>query len=592
MTSKAVFAKYNSPLYDSAAMDGIAVESKKTIGARENKPIMLKKEDYVVIDTGDPVFQPFDSVIMVENIEQEEDGSVLIRKAAAPWQHIRPVGEDIVQGEMILPSSHKIRPIDIGVLISGGVTEIEVIKKLKVGIYPTGTEMIEARDNPKIGQIIESNSMMFSALIEENGSIPFRHSALPDDYELIKNTIKDAIKEYDMLIINAGSSAGTEDYTANILKEIGEVVVHGVAIKPGKPVILGIVDNKPVIGLPGYPVSAYITYQKFVVPILELMGNKVKKEQDTIEANIARRVVSSIKHEEYIRVKVGKVGERYVAIPLARGAGAAMSLVRADGFCIIDQNLEGLEAGDRVKILLNKRVSELEQTLVSIGSHDLILDIIADMMSEKYPGEYLSSSHVGSMAGLLSLKREEAHMAPIHILDDKTSRYNIPIVKEILGDRPMALIKGVGRIQGIMVQKENKLGIKGIKDLIKHRYINRQRGAGTRIMLDFKLKEAGISPEEITGYDREAATHMAVAVAIKNNSADAGMGILSAAKAVDLDFIPIANEEYDFAIPVENLELKQVKDFIEILKSHEFKNKLIQMGGYSTEKTGEIVIIK
>lgn len=591
VTSEAVFAKYNSPLYDSAAMDGIAVNSKDTIGARETNPIKLSKNDYIVIDTGDPLLPPYDSVIMIEDIEIEEDNSVIIREAASSWQHIRPVGEDIVQGEMILSSLHKIRPIDIGVLLSGGITEINVFSETKVAIFPTGTEMIEAGNNPKIGEIIESNSRMFEAMVKENGASAFRFPAIKDDYNTIKEKIENAVSEYDMVIVNAGSSAGTEDYTANVLKELGEIIVHGVAIKPGKPVILAIVSGKPVIGLPGYPVSAYLAYQNFVVPVLKMMGNIIDDSYENIKAIITRRVVSSIKHREYIRVKIGKVGKNLIAAPLARGAGAAMSLVRADGFCIIDQDLEGIEAGEEVDVLLNKSLSELDNTLVSIGSHDLVLDLIADMITEQFPGNHLSSSHVGSMAGLLALKRGETHIAPIHILDEESSTYNIPIIKELFEDKKMALIKGVGRVQGIMVQKGNPLGIKKIDDLVKHRYINRQRGAGTRLMFDYKLKELNISSSSINGYEREATTHMAVAASIKNNSADAGMGVYSAAKAMDLDFIPIKDEEYDFAIPVEFLELPHLKAFIGVLKSVEFKEKVSKMGGYNTGKSGTIEFI-
>lgn len=589
VTSNAIFARKNSPLYDSAAMDGIAVESENTKDARESNPIVLTKDKYVIVDTGDPVLPPFNTVIMAEDLEIKDNDEIMIRSSSSPWQHIRPVGEDIVQGEMILPSSHKIRSIDIGVLLSGGVTEIEVNKLTKVAIFPTGTEMVEPSEEPELGQIIESNSRMFEAMVEENGGKPCRFSAVYDDYDLLKEVIEQAIDDFDMIIINAGSSAGTEDYTANVLREIGEVVVHGVAIKPGKPVILAIVKGKPVIGLPGYPVSAYITYEKFVVPILEMMGNIIERDSDYLEATLARRVVSSIKHEEYVRVKVGKVDDSYVAVPLARGAGAAMSLVKADGFCIIKENIEGIEAGEKVKVLLNKSISKLSKTLVSIGSHDLILDLISDLMSKEFTGIHLSSSHVGSMAGLMSLRRGEAHIAPIHILNEKSSKYNIEIVNEIFPDIRMSLIKGVGRVQGIMVEKGNPYNIKNIKDLTKVKYINRQRGAGTRIMFDFQLKENGVDPKNIVGYEREAATHMAVATAIKNGSANAGMGILSAAKAMDLDFIPIANEEYDFALPTKNLELDHVKSFIKILKSKKFKERVEELGGYSLDSTGETI---
>lgn len=590
ITASAVYARYCSPLYNAAAMDGIAVISAHTATASEVTPLVLKQGvDYQVVDTGDPVRMPYDAVIMAEDLLDAEEDSVKITASVPAWQHIRPVGEDIVAGEMLLAGNHKIRPIDIGVLLSGGIVEIEAIKKPKAGIIPTGTEIIEADQVPREGDIIESNSRMFAAMTESSGGIPRRYPPIPDDYEKIKHAVQKAVKENDIVIVNAGSSAGTEDYTVHILKELGEVLVHGVAIKPGKPVILSIVEGKPVIGLPGYPVSAYIDFENFVRPVMDLYSGEMNSSRNVMKAVLSKRLVSSLKHKEYVRVKVGKVDDRFVASPLARGAGAAMSLVRADGFCIIEKNSEGYEAGETVSVELFRDIEEISNTVVAIGSHDLILDILADRMPLTHPGIYLSSTHVGSMAGLMALKRGEAHIAPTHLLDEDTGVYNIPYLKRLFSDRDMVLIKGVRRIQGIIVKKGNPLGIKEIRDLTGVNYVNRQRGAGTRVFLDYKLKEAGIAPSEVNGYDREAATHMAVAALVKNGGADAGMGIYSAAKAMDLDFIPVGEEEYDFATEKKNLELPKMQAFIEVLKSSGFKEKAMTIGGYELSMAGEII---
>ena len=591
ITETAVFAKYCSPLFNAAAMDGVAVNSDITKGASEANPVVLKQgEDYVVVDTGDPIKNPCDAVIMAEDLIEMEDGNLKIIEPAAPWQHVRPIGEDIVAGEMIIPSRHKIRPIDIGVLLAGGITKISVIKQPTVAIFPTGTEIIEPDQEPKEGDIIESNSRMFEAMAKQNGANPTRFAPIADDYNKLKNAIDKAIDEYDMVIVNAGSSAGTEDFTVHILRALGEVLVHGVAIKPGKPVILAIVRGKPVIGLPGYPVSAYINFENFVIPVLGLMNGEMQAKNNTVEAVVSKRLVSSLKHKEYVRVKVGKVEDKLVASPLARGAGAAMSLVRADGFCVIPQNSEGVEAGETVKVELYRDLSEIDSTVVAIGSHDLILDVIADLMPTEYPGNFLTSTHLGSMGGLMALKRGEAHIAPTHLLNEADGVYNVAYLKKIFS-QPMALIKGVNRIQGIIVEKGNPLNINTVNDLVGKRYINRQRGAGTRVLFDYLLKKEGISAEDIKGYDREGATHMAVAAAIQGGSADAGMGILSAAKALGLDFVPVGNEEYDFAIPVKYLELPHVQKFISVLKSDAFREKLEALGGYSAENTGKIVYI-
>lgn len=589
ITAEAVYAAYCSPLYNAAAMDGIAVISERTRGASEREPLTLYPDtDFAVVDTGDPVKPPYDAVIMAEDLTELADGGVRITGAAAPWQHVRPIGEDIVAGEMILPGRHRIRPIDIGVLLAGGITEVPVYTLPEVAIFPTGTEIIEPGTEPGEGDIIESNSRMFEAMVTEHGGRARRFAPIADDYEKLKDAVSRAADEYDMVLVNAGSSAGTEDYTVHILRELGEVLIHGVAVKPGKPVILAIVKDKPVIGLPGYPVSAYINFENFVVPVLEMMNGRAGKQRSVAEAVVTKRLVSSLKHREYVRVKVGKVDERLVASPLARGAGAAMSLARADGFCVIEQNSEGVEAGERVPVELYRTLEEIDRTVVAIGSHDLILDVLSDLMPDECPGNYLSSTHVGSMAGLMALRRGEAHIAPAHLLDEASGTYNIPIIKRLFQE-PMALIKGVDRIQGIMAAAGNPLGIQEIGDLRRVRYVNRQRGAGTRVLLDYRLKLAGIAPEEISGYEREAATHMAAAAAIAGGSADAGMGIESAARAMGLDFIPIGPEEYDFAIPVRFLSLSHVQCFLEVLKSEAFKERVMKLGGYALRRTGEIV---
>lgn len=592
ITGKAVYAKYCSPLFNAAAMDGIAVNAAKTEGASEGTPVELVfGKDYQIIDTGDPIHEPYDAVIMAEDLlETEDENKVKIISPAVPWQHIRPVGEDIVAGEMILPGRHCIRPIDVGVLLSGGIVEIEVVKNPTVAIFPTGTEIIEPGTEPKDGDIIESNSRMFENMAKVQGAEAVRFETIPDDYERIRDAVKEAAEKFDMVIINAGSSAGTEDYTVHVLRELGEVIIHGVSIKPGKPVILAFVNNKPVIGLPGYPVSAYIGFENFVSPVLSYMGGRVEKKNKKVEAVISRRLVSSLKHKEYVRVKVGCVGDKIVAAPLARGAGAAMSLVRADGFCVIPQNSEGCEAGEKLEVELYRELEEIKNTAVVIGSHDLILDVMADMMPNHFPGMYLSSTHVGSMGGLMALKRGEAHIAPIHMLNEETGVYNVSYIEKMFHE-PVALIKGVGRVQGIMVKKGNPLHISSVEDLKKVRFVNRQRGAGTRMLLDFCMKERGIMPEEIRGYDREAATHMAVAALVAGESADAGLGIRSAALAMKLDFIEVGQEEYDFAVPEKYLELPYIRAFVQILKSEEFHKKLQELGGYTWERAGEIVTV-
>jgi len=595
VTAKVVFANNNSPLYDSAAMDGIAVISENTIGASEIAPITLKYEtDYVDIDTGDPIIPPFDAVIMAEDVQDLST----IHKAAAPWQNVRPIGEDVIKGEMILPGRHKIRPVDIGALLSGGISKIPVIKRPSLAIIPTGSELIDCccdlseriMTEPVI---IESNSHMLSALAYDDNAVATRFSIVRDDYDALKQAVKTAVQNHDIVLVCSGTSAGREDYTRNILEELGQIIVHGVAMKPGKPVILAVVDNKPVIGVPGYPVSAYLAYETFVRPVIKAFLSEnysTSSYENLISAKLTRDLPSSLKHTEFVRMKVGRVGDSLIATPISRGAGASMSLVRADGFCIIPANLEGIEAGEKIKISLIRGISDIDLTIVSIGSHDLILDILADFLL-KNSKIRLSSSHVGSLGGLLALQKNETHIAPIHQLDEASGEYNAPILKKMFPNRRIALIKCVGRTQGIIAAKGNPLGLKSVSDLQHARYINRQRGAGTRMLFDYLLKNDHINQLQIKGYDREAATHMAVAAAVKAGSADAGMGIMSAAIAMDLHFIEVQNEQYDFAIPAEFLELPHIESLISALKSPEFAKICSDLRGYDMRKCGDIEFI-
>ncbi|ADK15080.1 Molybdopterin molybdenumtransferase [Clostridium ljungdahlii DSM 13528] len=592
--AQAVYSKISSPFYNCSAMDGIALHSSKTIGASEKHPIELEEEkDYIVVDTGDPVPKEYDCVIMVEDIVNIDENKIQIYKSAAPWQNIRPLGEDIVENQLIVPSGHVIRPVDIGAMLAGGVNTIEVYKKPLVGIIPTGTELVEPGSDLKVGDIIDFNSRVFSAQVIEYGGTPKRYGIVKDNYEILKETLKRAVSECDIVIINAGSSAGREDFTSDLIADLGKVYVHGIAIKPGKPTIMGQINNKPVLGIPGYPVSAHIIMEKVLKKIVENYQGLKTKEPQKVDAILSRRIMSSLKHLEFVRMKLGYVGNKIIATPLSRGAGATMSLVRADGTLEVPQNVEGIEAGTKVEISLMRDMEEIKNTIVCIGSHDPILDILSDMLHLSSKHYYLSSAHTGSMGGIMSLKNEETHIAPIHLLDMETGEYNISYINKYLKNKNIALIKVVKRIQGLMVQKGNPLSLTNISDISEKnvRFVNRQRGAGTRLLLDYYLKKLHISPEQINGYEREEFTHLSVAAAVANGDVDCGLGVYSAADMMGLDFIPVCNEEYDFAVPVQYLELDIIKELLKVMKSSEFLKKLDELGGYDYSDICNIIYI-
>lgn len=595
ITAAPVFAKISSPHYYAAAMDGIAVTAKDTFGADEKNPIRLKEKfHFEYVDTGDPLPFHRDTVIMIEEVHPVEEDEVEIIRAYSPWEHVRGIGEDIVATELIVPENHRLRPQDLAAILAGGHSEIYVRRKPKVAIIPTGSELVSSGAELKPGDIIEYNSAMLSGYIEEWGGQAVVTDWVIDDYDKIKAKVLEASDAVDVIIVNAGSSAGSEDYTASVVAELGKLLVHGVAIRPGKPVILGMVKNKPVLGIPGYPVSAALTMDLFAKPLLYKLQGVPVLEGDRIRATLSRRVVSAIGTEEFLRVKLGRVGEKMVVSPLSRGAGIIMSLVRADGIVRIPPLKEGLEAGEEVEVELMRSRDDIENTVVIIGSHDVTLDVLANEVKKTYPELNLSSAHVGSMGGIMALKRQEAHMAGMHLLDPETGEYNTPYIKRYLKGKNLVLVNLIYRQQGLMVARGNPKNIKGIEDLVREDvlFVNRQRGAGTRLLLDLKLNELNINPDKIRGYNREEYTHMAVAAAVAGKSADVALGILAAANSLNLDFIPIALERYDLVIPEEFYHQNSIEKVLQVINSLEFKQKVSALGGYSTSHTGETIFVR
>ena len=591
VTARAVYAHICAPHYAASAMDGVAVNAKDTFGATETTPVTLNPEQFVVLDTGDPIPEDRDAVIMVEDIVKNADGSITIHAAAAPWQHIRQIGEDVCAGEMILPSHMTVSPAAIGAMIAGGVLEIEVIRKPVVGIIPTGDEIIPPCTDPKPGDILEFNGSIFSAMVRQWGAEAVVYPIVPDKFDQIKAMVAKAASECDMVILNAGSSAGREDFSARVIRELGEVLYHGIAIKPGKPAILGCQGEKVILGVPGYPVSGIIVIEQLLKPLIDHWLKVPAAVPQYAKATLTRPVVSGLKYEEFVRVRMGCVGGKLMASPLSRGSGVVSSFMKADGILEVPQGLEGFEAGAEVNVRLLSPRSKLQNTLVVIGSHDPLLDELADMLHLENPGLYMSSSHVGSMGGIMAIRRGEAHAAGCHLLDTADGSYNRSFIRKYFPKGGVRLISCVGRQQGLMVAKGNPLNIQKFSDIAGNgvRYVNRQKGSGTRILTDYLCKRENVDTSAIYGYDREELTHTSVAAQIVSGSADAGMGIYSAAKLYNLDFIPICIEEYDLIIPDHAWDTPMVQELLTILKSDGFREKLLSLGGYTVDNPGEVI---
>lgn len=579
--SQAVYAKICSPHYNASAMDGVALKAADTYGAGESSPLILTPEQYTVVDTGDPLPDGCDAVVMVEDVTQLQDGRISLLSAVHPWQNVRQVGEDICMGDMIAPSFTKISPSLCGAFLAGGVLGVQAIKKPLVGIIPTGDEIVSPKENPGKGEIIEFNSAIFSAMLSQWQAQTKTYGIVKDKKELLHSVIETASLECDIVLVLAGSSAGRDDYTSTVISDLGEVLFHGIAIKPGKPAVLGCIGSVPVIGLPGYPVSAIVVMEEIVKPLIGLYYNSERECSKTSEAVLGKRVVSSLKYQEYVRVSLGKVKNKLIAVPLSRGAGVITSFTKADGILTVPQNSEGFEAGEKVSVRLLKEKEEIEKALIITGSHDPLLDELSDLLRKKGCGFSVTSSHVGSMGAITAIKNSQAHLGCIHLLDTSSGTYNESYVKKYFPEGGVKLIKGVGRLQGLMVRKGNPLGIKGFEDITKGVYVNRQPGSGTRILCDYLIAKSSMDKSRIPGYRNEEFTHTAVAALIASGNADCGLGIYSAAKMYDLDFIEICTEEYDFLIDEDAFASDEVRKFLEVFESEEFKNRLTEMGGYS-----------
>lgn len=593
VTAEAVYAHICAPHYTASAMDGVAVCARDTFGATETTPVTLHPEQFTVLDTGDPVPEGRDAVIMVEDLVKNEDGSITIHAAAAPWQHIRQIGEDVCAGEMILPGHMTVTPAAIGAMIAGGVLELRVIRRPVVGIIPTGDEIIPPCTDPRPGDILEFNGSIFSAMVRQWGAEPVVYPIVPDDFDRIKAMVEKASDQCDMVILNAGSSAGREDFSAQVIRQLGQVLYHGIAIKPGKPAILGCRGKTAILGVPGYPVSGIIVIEQFLKPLIEHWLKTAAQPEHYAQATLTRPVVSGLKYQEFVRVRMGAVGGRLMASPLSRGSGVVSSFMKADGILEVPQGLEGYEAGEEVTLRLLSPMEKLRNTLVVIGSHDPLLDELADMLHLGDPRLYMSSSHVGSMGGIMAIRRGEAHMAGCHLLDTADGTYNRSFIRKYFPKGDVKLISCVGRQQGLMVARGNPLNICSFADISRQgiRYVNRQKGSGTRILTDYLCSREKVEPSDVYGYTREELTHTSVAAQIACGSADVGMGIYSAAKLYDLDFIPICIEEYDLIIPDHAWDSPMVQQLLTILRSDAFREKILSMGGYTAEHPGQVLCL-
>jgi len=586
--ASAVFARRSVPHYSAAAVDGIAVRSVDTIQASKRNPKRLTKDQFLFVNTGQPLSNGFDAVIMIEDVHLLEDGSVEILDPVPLLHNVRTVGEDVVEHDMLFTKFHRLAPQDLSLLLAAGVFEVEVIRKIGCAVVPTGDEIIEPTGELKDGFIPETNSTLVKAFLEKLGANVKVYGTLDDDPARIESTLRQLLAEHDLVLFIGGSSAGSRDFVYRVLENVGEVMVHGLSIRPGKPTVLAVVENKPVIGLPGFPASCYTVLERIVKPIVQEWYHQPVEEKECIEAESAARIFSSVGDEEFVRVVLAKVRDRYVCVPLKRGAATMSSLTRMDGTIVVPKGQEVVEEGEKITVQLEVPKSRIDGTVLFIGSNDPLIDLMANLLAER--GVRLSAVSVGSLGGVRAIARFFAHLAGVHLFDPESETYNLPYLRRML--KRFVLIKFAKRLQGIVVQKGNPKSIKTLYDLTRKdvRFVNRQKASGTRILLDHYLSKLGIDPHEINGYDSEEITHIAVALRIKKNQADAGLAVAHVAQLMDLDFVPLCWEEYDLLILPEFVEDERFQIIIDTIKSKEFRNLALQCAGYDISDVGKIVV--
>ena len=594
VTAAPVWALRSSPDYDAAAMDGIAVRATDTYGASESTPLLLAPEAFDVVDTGDPMPAGRDAVVMREDVHHSglgTDARAELRAGIAPWTNVRSIGEDVAATELLLPAGHRLRPVDLAAAAAAGVTEVVVRRSPRVTVLPTGDEIRPVGAPLGPGEIPDTNSLMLAEQARELGAEVTVTDVVPDQPSLIARAVHDAAAVSDLVIVLAGSSAGRDDWTAQVVADEGVLAVHGVAVRPGHPVVMGVVDATPVLGAPGFPVSAALTFDIFAAPLLAALEGAAPQRRQTTTARLARKLASPGGMDDWVRVRLGLVAGRVVATPLPRGAGVLTSLVRADGLLLVPAGQEGRHAGDEVEVQLLRSLPEISRTVVAIGSHDLVLDLAASTLRDRDPLLTLASSNVGSLGGLAAVRDGLCHVAGSHLLDPATGEYTLPYLDRVLGAGAGAVIRLVHRQQGLLVAAGNPLGLTGVEDLARAgvRYVNRQRGAGTRVLLDHELGRRGIDPATVDGYGREESTHLAVAAAVASGRADAGLGILAAARAFGLGFVPVAEEPYDLVTTPELLAEGVLDPLLELLVDPAFLAAVQALGGYSTAETGRRV---
>jgi len=583
------------PPFDRSGVDGFAVRAADILGASGATPKPLRLNDEILacgvaptvtvapgtatpIATGGVIPRGADAVVMIEQtdwLEGAAAASIVVRKAASPGQFIAYAGSDMARGEAVLRAGTPVTAREIGMLAACGLAEVAVVRRPRVAVLSTGDELVPPGEPLRTGRIYDSNGAFVAASVAENGGEPIPFGAFPDEEALLDKALRAALATCDLVVLSGGTSKGAGDVSHRILARFGPpgILVHGVALKPGKPLCLAVADGKPVVVLPGFPTSAMFTFHDFVVPLIRAMAGLAPREEASVEARVGQRLASEQGRAEFVMVALSETAEGLVALPLSKGSGSVTAFSQADGFLTVEAERAGLEAGERRSVtLIGAGIRPPDLTIV--GSHCIGLDVVLDRLAAL--GIRGRTIAIGSAGGLAAARRGECDFAAVHLLDPQTGRYNAPFLSE-----GQSLVPGWQRLQGVVFRPgDQRFAVATAQQAAANALadgdcvmVNRNTGSGTRLIVDGLL--GGCKPP---GFFNQPRSHNAVAAAVAQERADWGVAIASVARLYGLGFLPLTGEQYDFIVPDMRRNRPAVAAFVATLNMPETREALVALG--------------
>lgn len=582
-----VLAQVDVPAFDRSNFDGYAVQASDTFGASEMaprslqlllhsieagsvSPIAVQAGQALAIATGGMLPRGADAILMIEHAE-EQNGFLVARRAVTPGFGVAYAGTDIALGETVLRAGTILTSRETGVLAALGETSVDVWRQPRVTIISTGNEIIAPGESMRPAAVYDSNSQVLADAVREQGGIAHFGGIVRDNMDELRAGLTTALMDSDIVLLSGGTSKGNGDLCYRVASELSDpgIVVHGVALKPGKPICLAVTAGKPVVILPGFPTSAIFTFHEFVAPVIRLFAGRQLESHETVNASLAIRTNSEIGRTEYLLVGLVKTDSGLAAFPMGKGSGSVTTFSRADGFVTIPRQTEIVDAGSQIRVRLLGRGLELAD-LVVIGSHCVGLDYLLTQLQERGIRSKLLT--VGSLAGLMAAKRGECDVAGIHLLDPVTGSYNRSFL-----DDSVKLVEGYGRSQGAVFRPgDSRFARKTVLEIVAMAksdpsivMVSRNQGSGTRILIDRLL-----GGEKVNGSQVQPSNHSAIAAAIVQHRADWGVAIEATARSAKLAFVPFQDEQFDFAIPKDRLQRPAVQAFIELLSNEVVRQEL------------------